>query len=1049
MTSLQNKNIVIQMKGSFIFVFLLTELVALLQGSSLQAQDGRRPKSVGKKNFTSFTRKSASRGKLWMARNQAYTRHPDAYFNDDYSPDNHAVELFEKRTINSKFYINKDTPSIFYSQRSSGPMHFKKNGQWITIDTRLSPKGPLVYEASNQEDPAGFDIKRKSSYIVTANGKTYFNNWKLYGENGSTRTLLATANWAEYTAGDDGIAIKNIFPGIDAEMKVSKGSIKTNFIVHANKFSRYQRLLFRDSFINGHAGNFTFSHGLRGNGLASSADFLVNGSTVFHVKEGVMYQKENPSSTFQQIPYFLDHNNLTLSINGDALNVRVRTGDVVIDPLVQSMGVLNKDTINGSHSNQDCSLDTACKYDFIVPAPAQATIIDAMYSFEFTANAPCAGQDGAFSFTINGGCTSQKYVGTATGAGPQNFPNQSILLSNGASVAGCFPAPVCGPQNIPFTFNFFRKCHGPTGCDGSCIGASKDLTITLVGRTFDSASVTASPAGSCGGSPVTLKARGYFGVPPYSFVWQGLPQFNGDSVITVIPDSTTVYTVQVNDACPGGGGPVTKSISVSVLSKLPAPVFTSNSPVCIGDTLILSVPAITGTTYTIKNPAAGLGGGPYTDTAVFTNVTATHAGTWIAVATNTNGCISDTARTTVVINSVVKPTVSITSSATTVCSGTPVSFSATATSAGTSPAYQWLLNGRKVGSNSPVYTGNSFVNNDTISCVVSSVQTCGSASDTSNVIVLRVTAIVTPAFDTIGPLCQNSIAPILPPTSKEGITGTWSPAVINTSAIGTTTYHFTPSSADSCSKPTSMNVTIATTISPTFPTISDSYCQNDSAGTLPATSKEGINGTWSPSSINTASVGRTIYTFTPLAGECGIALQISVVVNPLPGLIMGPDVTIAPGESAPLDVSVTGNIVTYQWKPSTGLSDPSVKAPVASPSETTVYTLDITDDKNCVASGSVTVTVSGTTSKISVPNAFSPNGDGVNDTWVIANLSAYPGATVNVYNRYGQLVFHSENNNKTWDGTLNGKSLPMATYYYIVDPKNNEKKIAGSVTLFK
>jgi gliding motility-associated-like protein len=93
--------------------------------------------------------------------------------------------------------------------------------------------------------------------------------------------------------------------------------------------------------------------------------------------------------------------------------------------------------------------------------------------------------------------------------------------------------------------------------------------------------------------------------------------------------------------------------------------------------------------------------------------------------------------------------------------------------------------------------------------------------------------------------------------------------------------------------------------------------------------------------------------------------------------------------------------------------------------------------------------VLGGTSKILVPNAFSPNGDGVNDTWIITNLSAYPGASVDVFNRYGQPVFHSENYNKPWDGTFNGSPLPMGTYYYIIDPKNNKKKIAGSVTIFK
>ena len=162
---------------------------------------------------------------------------------------------------------------------------------------------------------------------------------------GTGEILLATADWTHYSVGDDGIAIENIFPGIDAEMKVSRGSIKTNFIVHVNKFSAYKTLLFRDSFLNGHPGHFTFSNGLQGNGLTSSADFRVGAGTVFHIKEGVMYQKENPSSTHQFIPYYLDRNILTLAINSDFLDAQLRNGDVVIDPLVQDMGTLKKNMI--------------------------------------------------------------------------------------------------------------------------------------------------------------------------------------------------------------------------------------------------------------------------------------------------------------------------------------------------------------------------------------------------------------------------------------------------------------------------------------------------------------------------------------------------------------------------------------------------------------------------------------------------------------------------------------------------------------------------------
>jgi gliding motility-associated-like protein len=1046
------KKNVIQMKGSFIIVFLLVELIALLNAFAVQAQQGRSQIPVVKNNFTSFTRKYKNRGKLWIARNKDYLRHPDANFGDNYSPDNRAVELFAKRTIDSKFYINKDTPSICYTQKSSGPVHFKKNGQWVTIDTRLNPKGPLLYEASNQEQPVGFDIKRKSSYIVTSDGKTYFNNWKLYGKNLSTETLLATADWTHYTTGDDGIAIKNIFPGIDAEMKVSRGSVKTSFIVHANRFSTYKTLLFRDAFLNGHSGNFTFSNGLHGNGLVSAADFRVSTSTVFHIQEGVMYQENNPSSSHQFIPYYLENNKLTLAINSNFLNDQFKMGDIIIDPLVQSIGMLKRGMITGSHSNQDCSLDTACEYDFMVPTPPGATIVNAMFSFEFTAHAPCVAQDGAFSFAINGGCLSQMYAGTGTG--PQRFQNQTILLKNGNGVAGCFPSPVCGPgpRNIPFSFYFYRKCHGPEGCDGSCIAASKDLTITLVGRTFDSASVTATPQNSCAGSMVTLTARGYYGIPPYNFTWQGLPQYNGDSVIQVNPLANTTYNVQISEPCPGAGGPIMKSINVKVLPKPPAPGLTSNSPVCTGGQLILAVPPAPGTTYFISNPGSGLGSGQYSSIAVFNNVTAAYAGTWIAIATDANGCTSDTASTIVVVNPALSPTVTITASATNICAGSTVSFTATASNAGNSPTYQWLVNSKKAGTNSPVFSSNSFANNDAVSCIVSASGPCAGASDISNTIVINVDATGTPTFDAIGPLCQNSTATALPPTSKEGIAGTWSPASINTSVIGTATYTFSPSSSGNCATPTSLDITIVNSITPTFPTIADSYCQNATAPALPTSSKEGVNGTWSPSSINTTTVGSTSYTFTPTTGQCGTSSQISVAINPLPTLIMGPDVTIAPGASTTLNVSVTGNIISYQWIPPTGLNNASIEDPVASPSATTVYTLDVTDANQCEASDSIKINVSGGgggSSKILVPNAFSPNGDGINDTWVITNLSAYPGATVDVFNRYGQLVFHSENYNKAWDGTFNGKSLPAATYYYIIDPKNNEKKQAGSVTLFK
>jgi gliding motility-associated-like protein len=83
------------------------------------------------------------------------------------------------------------------------------------------------------------------------------------------------------------------------------------------------------------------------------------------------------------------------------------------------------------------------------------------------------------------------------------------------------------------------------------------------------------------------------------------------------------------------------------------------------------------------------------------------------------------------------------------------------------------------------------------------------------------------------------------------------------------------------------------------------------------------------------------------------------------------------------------------------------------------------------------------------PNTFTPNGDGINDTWVVKNLEQYPETTIEVYTTSGTLVFRNVGNSRQWDGIYKGKPLPTGTYYYVIDPKNSRQKIAGYITLLK
>ncbi|MBD1397337.1 gliding motility-associated C-terminal domain-containing protein [Pontibacter sp. JH31] len=157
----------------------------------------------------------------------------------------------------------------------------------------------------------------------------------------------------------------------------------------------------------------------------------------------------------------------------------------------------------------------------------------------------------------------------------------------------------------------------------------------------------------------------------------------------------------------------------------------------------------------------------------------------------------------------------------------------------------------------------------------------------------------------------------------------------------------------------------------------------------------------------------------------------------------GEDVTIIQGQTTELRAS---GGATYAWEPAAGLSNPNVFNPVARPDVTTTYTVTVTTPDGCTATDEVTVTV---IPAISVPNAFSPNGDRVNDVWELGNIENYPDARVEIFNRWGNQIFTSSGYGTPWDGTYKGEALPVATYYYIIYLNSSEKPISGHVTIIR
>ena len=182
--------------------------------------------------------------------------------------------------------------------------------------------------------------------------------------------------------------------------------------------------------------------------------------------------------------------------------------------------------------------------------------------------------------------------------------------------------------------------------------------------------------------------------------------------------------------------------------------------------------------------------------------------------------------------------------------------------------------------------------------------------------------------------------------------------------------------------------------------------------------------------LNGLPPGSYVFTLTLTDGLCTSQDQVAVTVLDLPIADAGADRTIVITQGTALggDPSgPTGSI--YVWQPDSLLNDPTTANPLTAPEETTWFILTVTAPNGCVDVDSVLVTV---VPEIVIPSGFTPNGDGWNDTWQLDQIDQFPEAEVEVYSRWGELLFQSVGYKTPWDGTYNSGLVPVGTYYYAI-----------------
>lgn len=183
------------------------------------------------------------------------------------------------------------------------------------------------------------------------------------------------------------------------------------------------------------------------------------------------------------------------------------------------------------------------------------------------------------------------------------------------------------------------------------------------------------------------------------------------------------------------------------------------------------------------------------------------------------------------------------------------------------------------------------------------------------------------------------------------------------------------------------------------------------------------------------------------AGCVSAPYNSKVIVYLQPVIDAGPSFVVPQGTLVQFRPVANDSVnLQFRWTPAGDFPNPNVFAPQLIAMKDAEYTLTAIGKHNCMASDKLTVKV---LKPVTPPTAFSPNGDGINDTWIIKNLDEYPDATVEVFNRYGAKVFSSKGYSTPWDGAGKGGILPVGTYYYVIKLKNGFQPLTGYVAILK
>ncbi len=660
----------------------------------------------------------------------------------------------------------------------------------------------------------------------------------------------------------------------------------------------------------------------------------------------------------------------------------------------------------------------------------------------------CAGVYGV-QITDNQGCKTNTSVVVNSSSG---ITSQTITKQDETCFAACN-----GTVNVtaiggvlPITYNWIHNNSSSQSQTGLCAGIyycnmvdanGCSRTASVVIGSVASLSITGQVNQSaCSGNTGSITVNVSGGAGGYVYVWTPA-SLGTTSVVTGL--TAGIYTLTVTDAN------LCSKTQVFTVNSINGPVLTStvvntncSSASCTGSIVI----AISGgiPSYTTTWSTGGSG----------SSITGLCSGNYSVMVTDNVGCVA-------VKNFSISGSNSILFSAPDLdnpkcfndCNGSLTAIP----SGGSLPfTYAWAPSTSSVATTNSLCAGPQTITiTDSKGCVASQVYTI------VNPAVLTLTAsVLNPTCSAVSNGSIGITAIGGTPTYSYSWSGTITSTLQSITNLSIGNYSLSITDANGCKKDTAIVLT-STLVVDAIAGRDTSFCQN---GSLTLNGSSSIGGTtynWillpSTASISNTTiavvnppVGTSTYVLIVSNGGCIDRDSIKVTSNSLPVVDAGPFANIPINTSTVIGGSPTSsNGGTYTWAPNSGtLDNPFGSNPTASNTITTQYTVTVIDVNGCTNSDTVTVLVY---PDIKIPNGFSPNSDGKNDVWQIDNIQQFPDNVVEVYNRWGELLFLSKGYDVPFDGRYKGKNLPVGTYYYVINLNNPAfpNAYTGPLTIFR